>query len=63
MECVYGCDRIWKFDRANYLIVIFTFSTAGRELIERDMLAFESPCFIIRYWIEVNNEIQRYQIK
>ena len=37
VECVYGCDRIWKFDRAIYLTVIFTFSTAGRELIERDM--------------------------
>ena len=39
-----GCDRIWTIDRVNYLTVIFTFSTAGRELIERDMPVFESPC-------------------
>ena len=45
---VYGCERIWTFDRANYLTVIFTFNTAGRELIERDMPVFESPCFIIK---------------
>ena len=33
---------IGRFDRANYLTVIFRFSTAGLELIERDV----SPCFI-----------------
>ena len=50
-----GCDRISEsvgflfrnggFDRANYLTVILKFCTSGRELIERDMPAFESPCF------------------
>ena len=46
VESVYGCDKIWTFDRGNYLTVIFTLTTAGRELIESDMPAFESPCFI-----------------
>ena len=38
--------RGMRFDRANYLTVKFTFGTPGRELIERDMPVFESPCFI-----------------
>ena len=42
VECVYGV----RFDCANYLTVKFTFGMPGRELIERDMPVFESPCFI-----------------
>ena len=48
VECVYGCDRIWMFDRANYLTVLSTLSTAGRELIECDMPVFESLSYVLQ---------------